>query len=86
METIPRVIMKIKATDKTIWEIARSEASRIDRLMELEAIPKGKIDLNHIDVSEVTNFSYLFINIGTINPLSLDQWDLSKADPSKIDW
>ena len=78
--------MKIKATNETIWEIARSEARRIDRLIELKAMPKGKIDMSHIDVSDVTDFSYLFINLKIVNPLALESWDVSNADASKIDW
>jgi len=80
--------MKIIATNETIWEIARSEAKRIDRLIELEAIKNhgGYIDMSHIDVSKVTNFSYLFINIKTINQIDLDSWDLSNAEMSNIDW
>ena len=71
----------IYATDKTIKQIVKSELDRLGH----------DADLNHIDVSEVTNFSELFCcdsasrinaNLNSkykdINP-DISEWDVSNA-------
>ena len=72
----------IKATDETIKEIVKDELNRLGH----------NADLNHIDVSEVTDMSYLFScdyddNLGPyykdINP-DISGWDVRKVKTMKF--
>jgi len=64
----------IKATDKTIHQIVKAELDRLGH----------DADLNHIDVSEVTNMNSLFgylchnLSYDNINP-DISKWDVSNA-------
>ena len=68
---------KIKATNKTIYQIVRDELDRLGH----------DADLNHIDVSEVTNMNNLFsCGGGVLNRKYVDlnsdisQWDVSNVE------
>lgn len=68
--------MKIKATDQTIKDIVIVEIERIEKLIELKAIDVNEINLNHIDVSSVTNMNELFKDMALSKPLNIENWDL----------
>lgn len=67
--------MKIKATDQTIKDIVIVEIERIEKLIELKAIDVNEINLNHIDVSSVTNMNELFKDMTLFKPLNIENWD-----------
>ncbi len=39
----------------------------------------GVLDLNDIDISKITNLSYLFENINNIKSVDMNEWDTSKV-------
>ena len=57
----------IKATDETIKDIVKDEIERLG----------DDANLNHIDVSKVTDFSYCFFNRRHFNG-DISKWDVSK--------
>lgn len=67
--------MKIKATDKTIKQIVIVEIERIEKLIRLKAIDVNEINLNHIDVSSVTNMNELFKDMTLSKPLNIENWN-----------
>lgn len=58
----------IKATDETIHEIVKSEIER----------PGNEADLNHIDVSEVTNMEAMF-SVANFNG-DISKWNVSNVE------
>ena len=73
---------KIKATDETIEQIVKDELKRLG----------NDTDLNHIDVSEVTNMYNLFRcddygklwpNVKNLNP-DISQWNVRKVEIMKF--
>lgn len=67
--------MKIKATDQTIKQIVIIEIERIEKLIHLNAIDVNEINLNHIDVSSVTNMNELFKDMTLSKPLNIEDWN-----------
>ena len=58
----------INATDKTIIDIVKQQVNELGR----------KANLNHIDVSSVTNIDYLFFNLGFEGNIS--QWNVERVE------
>jgi hypothetical protein len=69
------LIMKIIATDKTIKQIVIVEIERIENLIYLKAINVDEINLNHIDVTNVTNMNELFKDMTLSKPLNIEEWN-----------
>jgi len=69
------LIMKIIATDKTIKKIVIVEIERIENLIYLKAINVDEINLNHIDVTNVTNMNELFKDMTLSKPLNIEKWN-----------
>ena len=69
------LIMKIIATDKTIKQIVILEIERIENLIDLKAINVDEINLNHIDVTNVTNMNELFKDMTLSKPLNIEEWN-----------
>jgi len=69
------LIMKIIATDKTIKKIVIVEIERIENLIYLKAINVDEINLNHIDVTNVTNMNELFKDMTLSKPLNIEEWN-----------
>ena len=69
------LIMKIIATDKTIKKIVIVEIERIEKLIWLKAINVDEINLNHIDVTNVTNMNELFKDMTLSKPLNIEKWN-----------
>ena len=67
--------MKIIATDKTIKKIVIVEIERIEKLIWLKAINVDEINLNHIDVTNVTNMNELFKDMTLSKPLNIEEWN-----------
>ena len=67
--------MKIIATDKTIKQIVTVEIERIENLIYLKAINVDEINLNHIDVTNVTNMNELFKDMTFSKPLNIEEWN-----------
>ena len=67
--------MKIIATDKTIKKIVIVEIERIENLIYLKAINVDEINLNHIDVTNVTNMNELFKDMTFSKPLNIEEWN-----------
>ena len=67
--------MKITATDKTIKQIVILEIERIENLIYLKAINVDEINLNHIDVTNVTNMNELFKDMTFSKPLNIEEWN-----------
>jgi len=67
--------MKIIATDKTIKQIVNLEIERIENLIYLKAINVDEINLNHIDVTNVTNMNELFKDMTFSKPLNIEEWN-----------
>ena len=67
--------MKITATDKTIKQIVNLEIERIENLIYLKAINVDEINLNHIDVTNVTNMNELFKDMTFSKPLNIEEWN-----------
>ena len=67
--------MKIIATDKTIKQIVILEIERIENLIYLKAINVDEINLNHIDVTNVTNMNELFKDMTLSKPLNIEKWN-----------
>jgi len=72
------LIMKIIATDKTIKKIVIVEIERIENLIYLKAINVDEINLNHIDVTNVTNMNELFKDMTLSKPLNIEEWNFKK--------
>ena len=72
------LIMKIIATDKTIKKIVIVEIERIENLIYLKAINVDEINLNHIDVTNVTNMNELFKDMTLSKPLNIEKWNFKK--------
>ena len=69
------LIMKIIATNETIHEIVKIEIERIEKLIWLKAINVDEINLNHIDVTNVTNMNELFKDMTLSKPLNIEEWN-----------
>jgi hypothetical protein len=67
--------MKIIATNETIHEIVKIEIERIENLIYLKAINVDEINLNHIDVTNVTNMNELFKDMTLSKPLNIEEWN-----------
>ena len=67
--------MKIIATDKTIKQIVNLEIERIEKLIWLKAINVDEINLNHIDVTNVTNMNELFKDMTLSKRLNIEEWN-----------
>jgi len=73
------LIMKIIATDKTIKKIVIVEIERIENLIYLKAINVDEINLNHIDVTNVTNMNELFKDMTLSKPLNIEEWNFKNV-------
>ena len=73
------LIMKIIATDKTIKQIVILEIERIENLIDLKAINVDEINLNHIDVTNVTNMNELFKDMTLSKPLNIEEWNFKNT-------
>ena len=73
------LIMKIIATDKTIKQIVILEIERIENLIDLKAINVDEINLNHIDVTNVTNMNELFKDMTLSKPLNIEEWNFKNV-------
>ena len=71
--------MKIIATDKTIKKIVIVEIERIENLIYLKAINVDEINLNHIDVTNVTNMNELFKDMTLSKPLNIEEWNFKNV-------
>jgi ABC-type lipoprotein release transport system permease subunit len=69
------LITKIIATDKTIKQIVILEIERIENLIDLKATNVDEINLNHIDVTNVTNMNELFKDMTLSKPLNIEEWN-----------
>ena len=67
--------MKIIATDKTIKQIVNLDIERIENLIYLKAINVDEINLNHIDVTNVTNMNELFKDMTLSKRLNIEEWN-----------
>jgi hypothetical protein len=67
--------MRIVATDKTIHQIVKLEVDRLNELININAIDVDEINLNHIDVSQVTNMNELFKDFTLSKPLNIESWN-----------
>ena len=68
--------MKIKVNDLNIKEVVRIEVERQNKLIQLNVVDIEEINLNHIDVSDVTNMSELFKDFIFLKPLNIENWGL----------
>ena len=71
--------MKITATDKTIKQIVIVEIERIENLIYLKAINVDEINLNHIDVTNVTNMNELYKDMTFSKPLNIEERDFKNT-------
>ena len=71
--------MKIIATDKTIKKIVILEIERIENLIYLKAINVDEINLNHIDVTNVTNMNELFKDMTLSKRLNIEEWNFKNT-------
>ena len=67
--------MFIKVNDSNVKEIVRNEVLRQNLLIRQNAIDVDEINLNYIDVSNVTDFSELFKDMVFEKPLNIENWD-----------
>jgi hypothetical protein len=78
--------MKIIATDKTIHEIVKIEIERIENLISLNVIDVIDINLNHINISKVTNMNELFKDMRLSKPLNIESWDFLNLENAIDIW
>ena len=74
--------MVIKVNDSNVKEIVRNEVLRQNLLIRQNVIDVDEINLNYIDVSQVTDFSELFKDMVFEKPLNIENWDFVNCDNS----
>ena len=80
------LIMKIIATNETIHEIVKIEIERIENLISLNVIDVIDINLNHINISKVTNMNELFKDVRLSKPLNIESWDFLNLENAIDIW
>jgi hypothetical protein len=78
--------MKIIATNETIHEIVKIEIERIENLISLNVIDVIDINLNHINISKVTNMNELFKDVRLSKPLNIESWDFLNLENAIDIW
>jgi len=78
--------MKIIATNETIHEIVKIEIERIENLISLNVIDVIDINLNHINISKVTNMNELFKDMRLSKPLNIESWDFLNLENAIDIW